>query len=68
MTTFSFARNVVDTTRMDAEAIQIKGPQREEKEKIKEADAEAIQIKGPQRDEKEKIKGADAEDQGPAEG
>ena len=30
----------------DAEAIQIKGPQREEKEKTKGADAEAIQIKG----------------------
>ena len=33
----------------DVEAIQIKGPQRKEKEKIKGVDAEAIQIKGPQK-------------------
>ena len=41
--------------------MQKKGPQREEKEKIKGADAQAIQIKGPQREEKDKIKGAGAE-------
>ena len=40
----------------DADAIQIKGPQREENEKIKRADTEAVQIKGPQREEKEKIR------------
>ena len=55
-----------------AGAMQIKGPQMEETEKIKGTGAGAMQIKGPQREENEKIKGADAEAiytvQGPARG
>ena len=53
---------------VDVEAIQIKGPQREEKETAKGAGAEAIHIKGQQRDENKTIKRPDAWAIQPAEG
>ena len=45
-------RRIGTIKRKDAEAIQIKGPQRKEKGDNKRADAEAIQIKARRGEEK----------------